>query len=150
MSNPKYAKRLQKELLDLRNSPPTGILIDEAETFDRWVIGIEGMSGTIYQGERFKLQFRFNSSYPLDPPEVIFIGNVPVHPHIYSNGHICLSILYDNWSPALTVSSICLSILSMLSSCTEKTRPADDSFYIARAVGKSPKDTRWMFHDDKV
>ncbi|CAM9973738.1 unnamed protein product, partial [Choristocarpus tenellus] len=43
-----------------------------------------------------------------------------MHPHIYSNGHICLSILYDEWSPALTIQSVCLSILSMLSSCTGK------------------------------
>ena len=27
---------------------------------------------------------------------MIFIGeNIPVHPHVYSNGHICLSILTD-------------------------------------------------------
>jgi hypothetical protein len=29
-------------------------------------------------------------------------------------------ILYDSWSPAMTVSSVCISILSMLSSSTEK------------------------------
>jgi ubiquitin-protein ligase len=28
--------------------------------------------------------------------------------------------VYDAWSPALSVSSVVLSILSMLSSCTEK------------------------------
>lgn len=55
--------------------------------------------------------------------QVTFVGtNIPVHPHVYSNGHICLSILTEDWSPALSVQSVCLSIISMLSSCKEKVR----------------------------
>lgn len=34
----------------------------------------------------------------------------------------CADILYDSWSPAMTVSSVCLSILSMLSSSPAKVR----------------------------
>lgn len=32
----------------------------------------------------------FSERYPLEPPEVTFVPPSPVHPHIYSNGHICL------------------------------------------------------------
>jgi ubiquitin-protein ligase len=45
----------------------------------------------LYCGRR--LQVKFTDRYPLDPPEVMFLTPTPVHPHIYTNGHICLDIL---------------------------------------------------------
>ena len=80
-----------------------------------------GPKGTLYEGEEFQLNFQFSSKYPFDSPIVIFIGKeIPLHPHIYSNGHICLSILTSDWTPAMSVESVCLSIMSMLASATKK------------------------------
>uniref|UniRef100_A0A6Q2WSF8 N-terminal E2 ubiquitin-conjugating enzyme n=2 Tax=Esox lucius TaxID=8010 RepID=A0A6Q2WSF8_ESOLU len=144
-------KRLQKELLALQNDPPPGMTLNEKSvqnTITQWIVDMEGASGTLYEGEKFQLLFKFSSRYPFDSPQVMFTGeSIPVHPHVYSNGHICLSILTEDWSPALSVQSVCLSIISMLSSCKEKRRPPDNSFYV-RTCNKNPKKTKWWYHDD--
>ncbi|KAL5021427.1 hypothetical protein ScPMuIL_000582 [Solemya velum] len=146
-------KRLQKELQALTKDPPKGVRVSPdgtCRTLSEWIVDLDGAPGTLYEGEHFQLQFKFSSRYPFDSPQVTFIGtNIPLHPHVYSNGHICLSILTEDWSPALSVQSVCLSIISMLSSCTEKKRPPDNSFYV-KTCSKNPKKTRWWYHDDSV
>ena len=38
--------------------------------FCSWNIHIKGPEGTLYDGEEFVLQFKFNSKYPFDSPQV--------------------------------------------------------------------------------
>ncbi|KAH7974463.1 hypothetical protein HPB49_015729 [Dermacentor silvarum] len=144
-----FLKRLQKELLSMQKEPPPGVSVDMdnvGSNLTQWIVDMEGAKGTLYEGEKFQLLFKFSSKYPFDSPEVTFLGpNIPVHPHVYSNGHICLSILTDDWSPALSVQSVCLSIVSMLSSCKEKKRPPDNSLYV-KTCNKNPKKTKWWYH----
>ncbi|KAH8307558.1 hypothetical protein KR044_002582 [Drosophila immigrans] len=142
-------RRLHKELMSLIKEPPPGVTVDTEsvqQNLSEWKINIKGFEGTLYEGEDFQLLFKFNNKYPFDSPEVTFIGsNIPVHPHVYSNGHICLSILTEDWSPALSVQSVCLSIASMLSSCREKKRPPDNTLYV-KTCNKNPKKTKWWYH----
>lgn len=146
-------KRLQKELQSIQKDPPVGVRIDETkfgESLREWIVDLDGAEGTLYAGEHFQLMFKFGSRYPFESPQVYFTGDhIPVHPHVYSNGHICLSILTEDWSPALSVQAVCLSVVSMLSSCKEKRLPPDNVFYV-KTCSKNPKKTRWWYHDDNV
>ncbi|KAL8153932.1 hypothetical protein V2J09_011692 [Rumex salicifolius] len=157
--------RLQKELTEWQQNPPPGFKHRVTDNLQRWIIDVSGAPGTLYANETYQLQVDFPEHYPMEAPQVIFVPPAPLHPHIYSNGHICLGnsfvfhsmlhvlsdILYDSWSPAMTVNSVCISILSMLSSSPVKQRPADNDRYVKRCKnGRSPKETRWWFHDDKL
>lgn len=154
--------RLIREFNMLRSQPPQHVRLLTENAMDNpksassdficeWLVEMQGVPGTVYDGERFRLLFRFPERYPMDSPEVTFVGSPPMHRHVYSNGHICLSILYDEWSPALCVSSVCISLLSMLSSSERKERPPDDTEYVTLCGRRvSPKSMRWVFHDDSV
>lgn len=157
--SPVAARRIQSELHDWGRNPPDGCCLESCEPMTHWVVLMSGPetpagAAQLYEGELFRLAIKFTERYPLEPPEVVFLAPPPVHPHIYSNGHICLDILYDGanggWSPALTVSKLCLSLRSMLASNTDKRRPPGDADYCSRVGGRSPKLTRWQFDDPTV
>ncbi|EGR30636.1 ubiquitin-conjugating enzyme e2w, putative [Ichthyophthirius multifiliis] len=146
----RMTKRLQKDLEAIQKNYKDQFQVTLPKNdLQIWHIEFTASKETVFADEKFKLQFKFSPEYPIESPEVIFIGKVPDHEHIYSNGFICLSILYDEWSPALTVASVCLSIISMLSSAQKKARPFNDAEFCKRSQGRGPKAFLWSYDDTK-
>jgi len=109
------AKRITRELADLRSDPPANCSagpINDSDIFN-WEGIIFGPPDSPFTGGVFNVNIQFPGDYPFRPPRVVFTTKI-YHPNINSQGFICLDILKQNWSPALTISKVLLSILSML------------------------------------
>ncbi|MBA0636704.1 hypothetical protein Godav_021787, partial [Gossypium davidsonii] len=74
---------------------------------------IIGPNDSPYAGGVFLVTIHFPPEYSFKPPKIAFRTKV-FHPNINSNGNICLDILKEQWSPALTISKVLLSICSLL------------------------------------
>ncbi|AEO70301.1 fd44733f-0fde-407a-80b1-e6286473cb8a [Thermothielavioides terrestris] len=149
------AKRLSKELSKIRSSLPPGIELVSADNFEEWLLDIRVLDNNpLYQNETYRLKFRFASSYPIEPPEVVFVKlpdrPIPIHPHIYSNGIICLDLLgQQGWSPVQNVESVCMSLQSMLTGNSKNERPPGDEEFV-RGNRLRPKDIEFYYHDNDV
>eukprot|EP00325_Prymnesiales_sp_UTEX-LB-985_P021915 CAMPEP_0174714572 /NCGR_PEP_ID=MMETSP1094-20130205/18596_1 /TAXON_ID=156173 /ORGANISM="Chrysochromulina brevifilum, Strain UTEX LB 985" /LENGTH=149 /DNA_ID=CAMNT_0015913957 /DNA_START=19 /DNA_END=468 /DNA_ORIENTATION=+ len=107
-------KRINKELQDLNKDPPASCKAGPVdEDILHWKAAITAPADCPYAGGSFELDINFPQDYPFKPPKVKFITKI-YHCNVNANGNICLDILSAQWSPALTISKVLLSICSLL------------------------------------
>tara|TARA_B110000305_G_C19195062_1_gene518426 strand:- start:350 stop:793 length:444 start_codon:yes stop_codon:yes gene_type:complete len=107
-------KRIQRELVELEEDPPANCSAGPiGDDLSHWSATIMGPDDSPYNGGIFFLDIHFPADYPFKPPKIVFKTRI-YHCNINSSGGICLDILKDEWSPALTISKVLLSICSLL------------------------------------
>ncbi|KAJ5826344.1 ubiquitin conjugating enzyme [Penicillium riverlandense] len=163
-----------KRLSKLKEHVPPGISIAKSDNLEEWQMDIKVLDDNpLYQNQTYRLKFTFGQKYPIEPPEVQFITatttstptapsepnpntehntprSIPMHPHIYSNGIICLDLLSSaGWSPVQTVESVCMSIQSMLTANTKNERPPGDAEFV-NYNRRRIRDIPFVYEDDNV
>jgi ubiquitin-conjugating enzyme E2 D/E len=109
-------KRIIKEIKNLEKDVLPNMTAGPVSTLDyfKWEASIQGPPDSPYEGGIFNLSINFPTDYPFSPPKIIFLTQV-YHPNVTtSSGAICLDILKSNWSPALNIGKVLLSISSLL------------------------------------
>jgi ubiquitin-conjugating enzyme E2 D len=108
------ARRIQKEIKDMAADAAENCSAGpRGDNIYVWDAMIMGPTDSPFTGGIFRLEIHFPTDYPFKPPKLVFKTKI-YHPNIAPSGAICLDILKDQWSPALTVSKVLLSICSLL------------------------------------
>ncbi|KAL1507916.1 hypothetical protein AB1Y20_007521 [Prymnesium parvum] len=134
-------RRITKELQDLSKDPPANCSAGPSSPTElfSWTASIIGPADTPYAGGVFNLKIDFPADYPFKPPKLAFTTKI-YHCNVNANGNICLDILQSQWSPALTIGKVLLSICSLL------TDPNPDDPLVPE-IAKLYKENR-KAHDD--
>lgn len=108
-------KRIFKELQELKKTSLEYCSAEPENEDDlfNWKGIIKGPEDSPYENGTFHLTIKFPNDYPFRPPKIHFLTKI-YHPNINQTGSICLDILKDQWSPALSIHKVLLSICSMM------------------------------------
>ncbi|KAG8162414.1 hypothetical protein KVR01_008179 [Diaporthe batatas] len=131
------AKRMAKERKDLEEASNQETDQDyvvffqdhDLLQFDAYVIAPD----TIYRYRLVKLHFDIPNTYPTDPPKVTFIqySGGRIHPNLYVDGKVCLSILNtwdgQEWVPEMTCHAVLITIRSLLDDEPFKHEPDENN-----------------------
>ncbi|KAJ2969195.1 hypothetical protein NUW58_g10043 [Xylaria curta] len=139
-------KRIVKETERLMTEPVPGIsAVPHEDNLRYFDVEIHGPSGSPTIDRRpdgttggiFQLELFLTDDYPMVPPKIRFLTKI-YHPNVDKLGRICLDVLKNNWSPALQIRTILLSIQALLGA----PNPEDP---LAADVAKS-----WLEDQDKA
>nr|6ZHS_B Chain B, Ubiquitin-conjugating enzyme E2 13 [Saccharomyces cerevisiae S288C]6ZHS_C Chain C, Ubiquitin-conjugating enzyme E2 13 [Saccharomyces cerevisiae S288C] len=138
-------KRIIKETEKLVSDPVPGITAEPHDDNLRYFqVTIEGPEQSPYEDGIFELELYLPDDYPMEAPKVRFLTKI-YHPNIDRLGRICLDVLKTNWSPALQIRTVLLSIQALLASPNPNDPLANDvaEDWIKNEQGAKAKAREW-------
>ena len=111
-------KRIQKEYQNLTTQDNQDDIKVQLvnQDYRRWKAYIKGPDNSCYENGVFEIDIVIPPDYPYKPPKMQFSTKI-WHPNVSSQtGMICLDILKDEWSPALSIRTSLLSIQALMCS----------------------------------
>ncbi|TFY78541.1 hypothetical protein EWM64_g5472 [Hericium alpestre] len=108
-------KRIHREIMDLKKEDMGKITLGppSPENSFHWKARIPGPEGSVYEHGVFEVDVHLAHDYPFSAPKVLFLTRI-YHMNISDKGNVCIDILKHNWSPALSVFKVILSLSSLL------------------------------------
>ncbi|CAF1365922.1 unnamed protein product [Rotaria sordida] len=138
-----FIQRLVIHFRELQKNPPPLCYAEPenpSKSMIHWVGWIQGPEDTPYAGGKFRLTIDFPADFPYRAPEVRFVTPV-YHPNISVTGEICLDILHSQWSPALTIRGLLISLCSMLADPNSEHGLNKDALKLYRTNQKEYNET---------
>jgi ubiquitin-protein ligase len=83
------------------------------DNYYAWQATVTGPLCTPYEDGLFFLDVDLPQEFPLKPPKVKFTTNI-WHCNVSEKGEICLDLLKDKWSPAVTIKTVLNEIIDLL------------------------------------
>ncbi|KAG9220050.1 hypothetical protein CCMSSC00406_0007910 [Pleurotus cornucopiae] len=107
-------KRINREIADLKKEDLGPITLSPSDdNLYLWKSTLPGPQGSPYEGGVFNVEIHLPPDYPFSAPKVMFTTRI-YHMNISDRGNICIDILKQNWSPALSIFKVMLSLSSLL------------------------------------
>ncbi|KAJ7148668.1 ubiquitin-conjugating enzyme/RWD-like protein [Mycena crocata] len=110
---PATMKRIHREISDVKKEDLGQITLVPSDNLFVWTGTLPGPEGSVYEGGVFNVAVNLPPDYPFSAPKITFKTRI-YHMNISDQGNICLDILKHNWSPALSLFKVILSLSSLL------------------------------------
>src|SRR3990167_284758 len=133
-------RRLCKELKKIDANPIPNVVIKPLDgNFYRWVFLLHNLPHPDYKDGLYLGRIDFPTTYPQTPPDVVFITQSG---RFENDKKICLSFTSyhpETWSPAWTIETMMMGMISFMLSEEQSTGTIQVSSYTRRQIAQDSK-----------